>query len=362
MKENKHLLDAFFALLRAGLWGRTPDPALFVDIGRKEWGALLQMAQKQAVLGLVYAGISRLPKEQMPESQLLLRLYGLVEQIRKQNMRIDEVTQEICSWLESEGLEPIVLKGRTVGAFYAEPNIRQSGDIDLFFHRDFERVVPVIQQHGVEVDLCKRHDKFQHKGIHIESHPEPFTVMRRVDLDFSPIWQEEKGMRMRVLNIRANAMLLLMHPALHFMECGLGFRQMCDWAAFVHYYAGRKELDEAWELVQKQGAGRFAIEFTALAADLLGLDLSAHPQWTISSKEKMRQRMLQELLRQGNFGDWRLPRKWDIRGWIKYSFQKVYYALKTYPYCPIWFWHRVPERTWGMFRREGKKWMGMNKK
>ena len=44
MKGKKHLLDAFFALLQAGLWGTTPDPALFVDMGQKEWGALLQVA------------------------------------------------------------------------------------------------------------------------------------------------------------------------------------------------------------------------------------------------------------------------------------------------------------------------------
>ena len=81
MEENKHLLDAFFALLRAGLWGTTPDPAFFVSFTETQWQALLALAQKQAVLGLIYAGVSRLPKELMPNQQLLLRLYGFSEQI-----------------------------------------------------------------------------------------------------------------------------------------------------------------------------------------------------------------------------------------------------------------------------------------
>lgn len=348
---EQNVLDAFFVLLRAGLWGTTPDPALFVDMGRKEWVALLQMAQKQAVLGLVYAGISRLPKELMPESQVLLRLYGFVEQIRKQNARIDEVTQEICSWLEAEGLEPIVLKGRSIGAIYVEPNLRQSGDIDLFFHRDYERVVPILTQRGVKVILDNNHDTFTYRGILVELHNKPFRPLYPLyNLDLSPIRTDLTDLR--VLNVKANMLLLLLHPAIHFMEVGIGIRHLCDWAVFVHHYAGTPELNEAWMLLEKQGIGVFCREFTALAQILLKIDLREHSFWTANSDLKLRNRMLDEILRMGNFGHWVLPKKWDFGNWVVYGFKKVQYAVRVYSFCPKWFWLRFPRRFKKMIFRE----------
>lgn len=348
MKENKLLLDAFFALLRAGLWGVTPNPALFVDMGRKEWGALLQMAQKQAVLGLVYAGISRLPKEQMPESQLLLRLYGLVEQIRKQSTHIDAVTEEICGWLEAEGLEPMVLKGRSVGSFYADPDIRQSGDIDLFFHRDYDKVVDIVQRRGIRVELDANHDKFWYQGILIELHSQPFRPLYPIlDLDLLPVWQETALGRYRVLNLKANALLLLLHPSKHFMNEGVGLRQVCDWAVFLKKYEDAPELLEVFAEMKKQGAMRFVTELTSLAILELGLELN-HPEiWLSSSKEKLHRRMLQLVLVRGNFAkESKKKRRKQI--W-NYFFSLGKYFWQVYPYWPAYFWKKVPQRVFKRF-------------
>lgn len=344
MKENKLLLDAFFALLRAGLWEETPNPALFVDMGRKEWGALLQMAQKQAVLGLVYSGISRLPKERMPDSQLLLRLYGLVEQIRKQNAHIDAVTLEIFSWLEAEGLEPMVLKGRSVGAFYAEPDIRQPGDIDLFFHRDYERVVDIVQRKGIRVELDADHDKFWYQGVLIELHSQPFRPLYPIlDLDLLPVWQETALGRYRVLNLKANALLLLLHPAKHFMNEGVGLRQVCDWAVFLKKYEDAPELLEVFAEMKKQGVMRFVTELTSLAILELGLELN-HPEiWLSSSKEKLHRRMLQLVLVRGNFAK-ESKKKREKQIW-SYFFSLGRYLWLVYPYWPAFFWKKVPQRV-----------------
>lgn len=347
-KNKSRIEDIFLTLLRAGLWGTTPDPALFVNLGRKEWGALLQMAQKQAVLGLVYAGISRLPKERMPESQLLLRLYGFVEQIRKQNAHIDVVTQEICGWLEAEGLEPMVLKGRSVGAFYAEPDIRQSGDIDLFFHRDYERVVDIVQRRGIEVELDENHDKFWYQGVLIELHSRPFRPLYSIaDLDLLPIWQETSEGRYRVLNIKANALLLLLHPAKHFLMEGLGLRQVCDWAVFLKRYEDMPELLEVFAEMKKQGASRFVTELTTMAILELGLELN-HPEfWLVLSKEKLHMRMLQLILDQGNFAkESKMKRGKQI--W-SYFFSLGRYLWLVYPYWPVFFWKKVPKRVFKRF-------------
>lgn len=342
---------AFFALLRAGLWGTTPDPAFFVSFTGTQWRALLALAQKQAVLGLIYAGVARLPKTLMPDQQQLLRLYGFSEQIRKNNAKIVAVAQEVCGWFENAGLEPIVLKGFSVGSFYAEPDMRQPGDIDLFFHRDYEQVVGIVQRRGITVELNPHHDTFVYQGVLIELHRELCDLMKPLSLDLSPISFNYANHEYRILNPVGNAFLLLMHAATHFMSSGLGLRQFCDWAAFLQRNAACQELDEAWKLVQEQGAGVFACEFTALAVEFMGVDLQGHEQWIKNSVSNRREVMLQELIRQGNFGDQNLPHRGEFLKWLRYAWRKLGMTVRIYPFFSVFIQRRFGKRIRSLFRR-----------
>lgn len=348
MKENKHLLDAFFALLRAGLWGTTPDPAFFVSFTETQWQALLALAQKQAVLGLIYAGVSRLPKELMPDQQLLLRLYGFSEQIRKSNAKIIAVAQEVCSWFEEAGLEPIVLKGFSVGAFYATPDLRQPGDIDLFFHRDYEKVVDIVQHRGITVELNANHDKFWYQGVLIELHSQPFRPLYPIpDLDLSPIWQETTVGRFRVLNIKANALLLLLHPAKHFMKEGLGLRQICDWAVFLKCNTGKSEISEALKEMERQGATRFVVSLLAILVRYLGVECKDIEKYILD--ERLMNRMLQLVLNRGNFG-FEGKRFRNSSDWYRYYWGLWKYIWKSYSFWPVYFWRIMPQRVFKRFK------------
>lgn len=341
---EQNVLDAFFVLLRAGLWGTTPDPAFFVSLTEMQWRKLLALAQKQTVLGLIYAGVSRLPKELMPNQELLLRLYGFSERIRKNNAKIVAVAQEVCGWFEEAGLEPIVLKGLSVGAFYAEPDLRQPGDVDLFFHRDYEKVVAIVQRRGIPVELDANHDKFWYQGVLIELHSRPFRSLYPIaNLDLSPVWQETAVGRYRVLNLKANALLLLLHPPKHFMNDGVGLRQVCDWAVFLKRYEDAPELLEVFAEMKKQGAACFVTELTALAISELGLELNHPENWLASSKEKLHRRMLQLILERGNFAK-ESKRKRGNQKW-NYFFSLGKYIWQVYPYWPAYFWQKVPPRV-----------------
>ena len=64
--------DIFFAVLRAGLWEQ--DLRLAAAPSREDWLSLLQIARQQAVLGLFYRGMTHLPAEQLPASDLRMRM------------------------------------------------------------------------------------------------------------------------------------------------------------------------------------------------------------------------------------------------------------------------------------------------
>lgn len=354
MLVNNHFKQSipFLDLLRAGLLRETPNPALFVNIKNHEWRDIFNMAQKQSVLGLIYSGISRLPKDLMPERDMLLQLYGITEQIRKRNILIDSVTREICGWFEQAGLEPIILKGRSVGALYAEPDLRQSGDIDLFFHRDYQLVLPVLQQKGVEITIDPHHDTFVYRGILIELHREPCDLIYDSSVCYDPIIQETRSGQMRILNRTGNAFLILMHAAIHFMASGLGLRQFCDWAVLLKRQINEEVFDEVMRLMRQQGAGQFAIEFTALAVDVF--DIKGNFGWekyASESKQSLQDSLLQELFFQGNFGDHNIPKKGEMIKWSRYAFRKFLMTFRVYPFYSDYVFFRARKRICSLFSR-----------
>ena len=59
-QENNRLEHCFLELLKAGLWKGKPSTDGF-PLTANEWNAVLQLSMKQAVLGIVYDGMTSLP-------------------------------------------------------------------------------------------------------------------------------------------------------------------------------------------------------------------------------------------------------------------------------------------------------------
>ena len=55
----------------------------------EEWQTLYAFAEKQAVVGVCFAGIQKLPKEQHPPKALLLRWFAIAEQIKQRNRLVN---------------------------------------------------------------------------------------------------------------------------------------------------------------------------------------------------------------------------------------------------------------------------------
>jgi hypothetical protein len=70
----------FFDFLRfcIGSAKEIPD-----SLKEADWKELYRIAQKQALLGVLFYGIQRLPKELAPEQKLLMQWMVMAEQIRK---------------------------------------------------------------------------------------------------------------------------------------------------------------------------------------------------------------------------------------------------------------------------------------
>ena len=78
-------------------------------LSQKEWWTLYQQACKQAVAGICFAGIEKLPKEQWPPQVLLYEWIGTVETIKTANTQLDKQTAAAWKQLRDAGMDAAVL-------------------------------------------------------------------------------------------------------------------------------------------------------------------------------------------------------------------------------------------------------------
>ena len=316
---EKNTLMQFFELVRSGLWGHPADSGLFC--GGADWKTLFRMASMQALVGLFADGAGTLPKELMPPSELVRRLYVLVEATRRANLQLDSVLAELVTLLRENGIEGVLLKGQGLSRDYLVPGHRMCGDIDFYvagkenYLRSCELVRSMGEKEGEESESDK-HFHFNRRGCSIEIHShvmlaaDPF-VNRRLQRwtdemldDPSKLRHVEiNGVEVNLPPVDFDAVFILQHIANHLLKGGIGLRQLCDWSRYLHVHAA--EIDRArlgnnlrtfrlmncWQL------------FGWLAVNRLGLPEAEMPFYS-PRHEKRALRCLRIILRKGNFGQY----------------------------------------------------------
>ena len=85
-----------------------------------DWEVLYAMAQKQALVGVLFHGIKDLPKELAPNTHLLLQWLGVAQKIRQQNIRLFMDSAKVCKNFKQEGFRNCV-KGQENALLYPDP-------------------------------------------------------------------------------------------------------------------------------------------------------------------------------------------------------------------------------------------------
>lgn len=138
----------FFELIQVSLGVRV---CLSHSPVAEEWKALYDMAKKQSLVGVCFAGVQKLVEQrQAPTSTgsaqaelLYLSWMGMAAKIQQRNQVVDEQCVALQKRLSAKGFASRVLKGQGVAQVYLEQlhGLRQSGDIDLWMIESKEKVV-----------------------------------------------------------------------------------------------------------------------------------------------------------------------------------------------------------------------------
>lgn len=139
------------------------------QLSLEKWSEVYEQADKQAIVGTVFEGVQKLPKEQWPPQSVLFEWIGRTEQIKQQNRKVNAVLKELALLFNANGIRYAVVKGQIVGSYYSDPLLRQAGDIDFYVEeQDFEGAKQLMESTwdvSFEETEGHHHVEFEYKGV-----------------------------------------------------------------------------------------------------------------------------------------------------------------------------------------------------
>lgn len=321
-----------------------------------EWTALYNMAMKQSLVGVCFAGLQRLGADAdegfaricMSEMQYLTWM-GMAAKIQQRNQVIDERCANLQKQLSAEGITSRVLKGQGIANLYSEHlrGLRQSGDIDLWMITSKEKVVAWADAHGVAEPAGYLHVRCQiFDDTEVELHYRP-TYMRslRHNIRLQKFCEEHKS----DYQIRENIVVpswdfdvvyQLSHIYRHLFGLGIGLRQLMDYYFLLVSVNDRESFQKLPLTLSRLGLQKFAGAVMYVMREVFHME----EQYMICLIDERRgQMLLKRIMQTGNFGKMDKVQK-EARsttgGSLIYKFQQWWQLVRMYPEetlsAPLW--------------------------
>ena len=316
-------LNAFFDLVRAGLWSDEPavgrlDASLFEGAAEEDWMALYRMAMSQALVALCFDGLQQLPPSSRPPRALYLQWAAKTAQVEQANRLLNETLEQVVAVCRAQEIQPVLLKGQGMAACYVNPLHRQCGDIDLFVGRaDAQRTVQLLEEQGARRtgEESYKHTCLEWKGVHLEIHRLVGRLNNPLRNRKMQHWVGEwypgdidYRQGIPVPSQAFDTFFIFQHAFGHFLNSGIGLRQLCDWARLLYMQRGELDAEALQERLRQLGLLRAAQVFGTLLVRQLGLPSHCLP-FALSDRSELHELLLEEILATGNFGQWdgRIP-------------------------------------------------------
>lgn len=333
---SKKNYQIFLELLRAGLWGVSPDLSLFDTT--IEWGKVLEVGQEQTVVGVLTDGIAMLPNEMRGERRVVMPFFARTMELEDENRKMNRFAPFLMTQLEKKGVKSILLKGQGVAMCYRQPLHRVVGDIDLLvpdaeqYHRARQLMMKIAEVTEDE-DEGRKHSAFVYKGMTIEIHGDfRFSIndqcrrhtkeWKEIRLAEVPRRIDEGELKGALLpGVQFDAVFIFAHLLSHYMGAGgVGLRQVSDWMMFVNRYHQEIDKDALVDDLNLLGIRQYWEVFGAMAVDYLGFPKERMPLYD-SRNSKKGTIVLTNIFKTGNFGA--KQKKWQLKEGSNTMLKKV---------------------------------------
>lgn len=316
----------------------------------EEWQSLFILSKKQALLGINYAAIERLPKDQRPQRQLLLQWCLAAERIKERNAELNRKVIEISRKFHNDGFPNLILKGQGVAQYYKICNLEQyrtPGDADIWFNGSREDIITYVRKHNPKCDVVYHHVDFPDiDDVQIEIHFMPswmncYLTNKRLQRFFNDsqefISVSHRQQTIPTPSLEFNRIYILLHIYRHLFHEGIGLRQVMD-----YYFVLIQGFSENQRLQTMQIIRSLRMErFTAAIMWVLKEIFKMKDDYLLTTpNEKEGRFLINEIMLAGNLGlhDKRLKRSHNESD-LKYGLRKVKRNLRftfSYPSEVLW--------------------------
>lgn len=304
VKEN-----VFLQILRSALWNHTMDAS---SISGEELAEMIKLSYEQSVAGVTLDYLMN--QNNMMQQEMLYQSIGDIVTIKNQNSKINYELKKFVDLLDKKDIPYVVVKGQVAAQWYDNPQLRQSGDIDVFVsHEYYEMAQQCIQDKyhvKLEMDVFEKHSEFIVNGVIFELH---YDLVQFSNKKSQKKWEyllktdkasfiEIEGMKIRTLSPTLNVLYIFIHLFLHLIQSGIGLRQVCDLAMCLDYYKCDVDKDILEEELDVLGLKKAFLSIGAILVEGLGLPNHLFP-FSIGDKHKrLGRKILNDMIRTGTFG------------------------------------------------------------
>ena len=357
MKEHNSITDIFFCLIRCGIGKGSSLPQ---NPTPQQWQELFEMAKRQTLAGIAFAGVEALPAEQRPPKEIILHWYTLCENIKRKNAELDRKCAIVSQKFKSEGFDNCILKGQGIAQLYPNPALRTPGDIDIWLGGGERKAIEYVRKHIPDSHPTYHHVDFPiAPGLDIEVHYRPswmcnpFTNKKIqqfyagcADKQFANVVKTAGG------NFAAptplfNRIYILHHIFRHLFFEGIGMRQILDYYFVMQQPMSDEEKREYKALLKRLGLYKFATAVCYVMQRTFAID---NGQCVVEPNAKEGEFLLNEILEAGNFGKYDTRYNATSRGMnvahISNLVKRTLTILAHYPGEMLWdplfrVWHFV---------------------
>lgn len=351
----------FFELIRVAIGNavclsHTPTNA--------EWMQLYELAKKQSLVGICFAGVQRLQgQKQSPPEMLYLQWMGMAAKIQQRNEVLNRQCAELQAKLSDCGMRSSILKGQGIASLYHSLHsdlslLRQPGDIDVYVDCGREKAIEYARSMQNEVNWDYKHLHLNiFKDTEVEMHYRPEILLDLCKNRKLQRWFERKEVQEQIFckqgylvapSVEFNAFFILLHIYRHFLYEGVGLRQLMDWY-FVLKSRNNDNVDDddnLLSLIEQFGMKRFAKGVMWIMKSVFGLE----DEYLICPcDEKEGRYILDVVMDGGNFGHHKAKVMLDGKGKyytvlrvVRHNIHLITHYPKDALWPPVYFvWHKL---------------------
>lgn len=324
----------------------------------RDWMMMFNMAKQQTLLGVLFDGIERLPDDQRPPESIYENWKRLAARITEIHQLHERRVRELAGILQGLDLHGCILKGTALSRLYPVPEHRMCGDIDVWVKGTHESILDTFDKAGYGIgEILYQECKvglFDDTVVEVHFHPSKMyhpghnRQLQQCMETLSPIRDDAA---LTLPDARFNAVFCMAHMFRHYLEGGIGMRQMMD-----YYYVLRVLPPAERERVMTDLEALGMERFTAAVMMSMQYNFGLEDEYLLCPPDKvLGRKLIEDIISMGNFGvlDRRnRAKKGESRlGRFIRKNKRVFSNFSFYPGEIIWSpYARIRQFVWRLYK------------